>query len=224
MLEVASYYAYGVRNSFGLGLDPVTNRLWDTENGPSNYDEVNRIDPGTNSGWEQIMGPDALDPEGLADLFDIPGAGSTYSDPEFSWLTTIAPTAILFPVSSLLGAAYDEVALVADNNFGRIYAFPLNAERDGFDLSGFAGVADLVANNAAERDQFLFGEGFGAITDLEIGPDGALYVLSITNGAIYRITGPPPAVPALGVAALGLAAGAILLAAGRALRASAQLG
>ncbi len=224
VLEVARYYAYGVRNSFGMALDPVTGRLWDTENGPASYDEINLIEPGTNSGWEKIMGPDARDPQGVGDLFDIPSGGSTYSDPEFSWFDTIAPTAILFPFSSRLGASYGDVALVADNNLSQIYALPLNGARDGFDFAGFAGVADLVADSDGERDQFLFGEGFGAATDLEIGPDGALYVLSIGHGAIYRITGPAPAVPALGVAPLALAAGAILLAAGRALRASAQPG
>ena len=35
----------------------------------------------------------------------------------------------------------------------------------------------------------IFGEGFGGITDLKVGPtDGYLYVLSIGNGAIYKIT------------------------------------
>ena len=29
------YYAYGIRNSFGIAFDPVTNILWDTENGPT---------------------------------------------------------------------------------------------------------------------------------------------------------------------------------------------
>ena len=45
----------------------------------------------------------------------------------------------------------------------------------------------------------IFGEGFGGITDLKVGPtDGYLYVLSIGNGAIYKITsaadGTPPTV------------------------------
>jgi len=35
------YLAYGVRNSFGLDFDPVTKKLWDTENGPSSNDEIN---------------------------------------------------------------------------------------------------------------------------------------------------------------------------------------
>src|SRR6185295_2073331 len=55
------YYAYGIRNSFGLAFDPVTSRLWMTENGPTSYDEINLVTPGFNSGWNQLMGPDARD-------------------------------------------------------------------------------------------------------------------------------------------------------------------
>jgi len=195
--EVARYFAYGVRNSFGLTLDPVTGSLWDTENGPGSYDELNRLAPGTNSGWEQIVGPDDRDPQGPADLFHMPGAGSTYSDPEFSWLSTIAPTAIVFPAGSGLGSNYDDVVLAGDFNLGQIYAFPLDGARSDLDLTGFAGVSDGVADSAVERDQFLFGSGFGGISDLKIGPDGALYVLSIGAGAIYRVTASePPGPPA----------------------------
>src|SRR5919198_3296494 len=45
------YYAYGIRNSFGIDFDPVTGKLWDTENGPTKNDEINLIEPGFNSGW-----------------------------------------------------------------------------------------------------------------------------------------------------------------------------
>ena len=207
--EVASYWAYGVRNSFGLTLDPVTGDVWDTENGPSTYDEINRFDPGDNSGWERIMGPDSRDPQGVGDLFDVPGAGSTYSDPEFSWLDTIAPTGIVFPISSNLGPDYDDVTLVADSNNDAVYAFPLNGSRKALDLSGFSGVSDLVADTAGERDQFLFGSGFDRPTDLKIGPDGHLYVVAINDGAIYRIIGPGrmtvPVMPLASRLALGVA-------------------
>ena len=50
------YHAYGIRNSFGIGFDPVTNNLWDTENGPKYGDEINLVEPGFNSGWAQVMG------------------------------------------------------------------------------------------------------------------------------------------------------------------------
>ncbi len=72
--NLAKYYAYGIRNSFGLAFDPLTNKLWMTENGPNNYDEINLVEPGFNSGWNQIMGPDSRDPQGTSDLFQVPGS------------------------------------------------------------------------------------------------------------------------------------------------------
>jgi glucose/arabinose dehydrogenase len=183
------YFAYGIRNSFGLALDPISGFLWDTENGPSIMDEVNRVPAGFNSGWRPIMGPDSRDPQGTGDLFDTPG--SAYRDPEFSWLDTVAPTAIVFPAGSRLGAGYDAVALVGDNNNGFLYRFPLDATRSGFDLITLPGLGDRVADSSAELDLVVWGSGFGAVTDLEIGPDGRLYVVSLTNGAIYRVSGPP---------------------------------
>jgi len=210
VLEVASYFAYGVRNSFGMARDPETGRLWMTENGPNNYDEVNRVPPGWNSGWNKLMGPDARDLQGLADLWNLPGAGSTYSDPEFSWLATIAPTGIALPFESSLGNDYDGQVLVGDSNLGQLYAFPLNAGRTAFDLTAFMGVSDLVADSATERNQFRIGSSFGSITALEIGPDRNLYVVSIGNGTVYRIEGPDtgvipaPALTVAGIVMLGL--------------------
>ena len=45
------YYAYGIRNSFGIDWDPITGYLWDSENGPHFGDELNLVEPGFNSGW-----------------------------------------------------------------------------------------------------------------------------------------------------------------------------
>ncbi|MGH9464406.1 MAG: PQQ-dependent sugar dehydrogenase, partial [Thermoanaerobaculia bacterium] len=187
--EVGSYWAYGVRNSFGLALDPVTGGIWDTENGPGSFDEVNRLPPGTNSGWEQIMGPDRLDPQDPDDLWDMPGEGSTYSDPEFSWFDTNAPTGILFPVGSSWGPDYDNVVLVSDNNRGQIYALPLDGPRTALDLAAFPSLTDLVADSDAEADLLRVGSGFVAATDLELGPDGHVYAVAIGLGNIYRIIG-----------------------------------
>ena len=72
--NLAKYYAYGIRNSFGLAFDSVTGKLWMTENGPDSYDEINLVEPGFNSGWNQIMGPEARDPQGTSDLFQVTGS------------------------------------------------------------------------------------------------------------------------------------------------------
>ncbi len=192
---VARLYAYGVRNSFGLALDPVSGALWDTENGPGTYDEINRVAPGFNSGWTPIMGPDSRDPEGTANLFNMPGGASAYSDPEFSWLTPIAVTGIVFPSGGALGPAYDQVALVADFNHGQLYRLPLNGGRTGFDLSGVTGLTDLVADSAVERDLLRLGRNFGGISALERGPDGNIYILSLGGGALYRLRAVNPPTP-----------------------------
>ena len=181
------YKAIGIRNSFGLTVDPVTGFLWDTENGPSTFDEINLISSNFNSGWETVMGPSSLDPDSPPDPLDIVGHGTyMYSEPEFSWLDTNAPTAISF-IDTIPFSDYKDFAFVGDNNAGQIYAFPLNANRDGFDFSSFPALVDLVANNNAERDLLIFGSGFGVITDIKVGPDGDFYVVSISMGSIFKI-------------------------------------
>ena len=73
----------------------------DTENGPNSYDEINLVLPGFNSGWEQIMGPDSRDPQGLGNLVFF--CGSHYADPRFSWFNPVGPTALVFLNSARLG-------------------------------------------------------------------------------------------------------------------------
>ena len=182
--NVARYYAYGIRNSFGMTFDPVTDKLWMTENGPNSYDEINMVDPGFNSGWNKIMGPDSRDPQNVSDLFSL--TGSHYSDPKFSWLKTVGPTGIVFLNSTELGAQYQFDLFVGDINHGNLYHFKPNPTRDGFVFSG-VGLADLVADNGTELDEVIFGTGFNGITDLKVGPDGLLYVVSFGDGRIYAI-------------------------------------
>jgi len=48
-------------------------------------------------------------------------------------------------------------------------------------------LADKIASTAEDAKPVIFGTGFdGGITDLQVGPDGYLYVLTFA-GAIYRI-------------------------------------
>src|SRR5690606_11368305 len=57
--NVQKIFAYGIRNSFGMDVDAATGKLWMTENGDDAFDEVNLVEPGTNSGFVQFMGPAA---------------------------------------------------------------------------------------------------------------------------------------------------------------------
>jgi aldose sugar dehydrogenase len=189
--NLAKYYAYGIRNSFGVTFDPLTAKLWDTENGPNNYDEINLVEPGFNSGWNRIMGPVSRDAQGTSDLVSFDGSNH-YADPKFSWLTTVGPTAIAFLNSTGLGAEYQNDVFVGDINNGRLYHLKPNASRNGFVFVG-SGLSDLVADNNTELQEIILGTGFGGITDLKVGPDGLLYVLSFTMGKIFALSGKPDA-------------------------------
>jgi glucose/arabinose dehydrogenase len=180
------YYAYGIRNSFGITIDPVTNMLWDTENGPSEYDEINLVRPGFNSGWQTVMGPISRSGHTEDELVNF--QGSQYIDPVFSWKTPPAVTDIEFLHSSKFGDKYANNIFVGDNNNGNIYYLEVNENRTGlkFDTSQ-TGLLDLVVDNEKELSAIIFGSGFGSITDITTGPDGFLYILSFEDGIIYRI-------------------------------------
>ena len=38
-------YAYGIRNTFGYGWDPVTGKLWLEENGDQSFDKISIVSP-----------------------------------------------------------------------------------------------------------------------------------------------------------------------------------
>jgi glucose/arabinose dehydrogenase len=193
------YYAYGIRNSFGLAFDPLTGKLWDTENGPNYGDEINLVDAGFNSGWAKVSGMVSQDQQNILSareggglVFFNNNTKSHYHNPEFSWNQTVAPTAIDFLNSDKLGKQYQNDMFVGDYNGGDIYHFKLNQTRTGLVLPSPL-AADHIAHSYADDKYITFGTGFGGITDIKTGPDGYLYVVSYFNGAIYRIV--PAAVP-----------------------------
>lgn len=229
------YYAYGIRNAFGMDFDPITGKLWDTENGPSFGDEVNLIEPGFNGGWQVVQGMGSSAPDynrssgidlnnyippsvsqnltffdpllsmdqlninsdamsiGLVNhgsskipklltgqLVSINGKGK-YSDPKFAWQLTVGVTALKFYDSDKLGSRYKGDMFVGDINNGRIYDFKLNQNRTEISING-------TGTDKVKLENLIFAEGFGGITDLKVSPDGYLYVLSYSDGVIYRIT------------------------------------
>jgi glucose/arabinose dehydrogenase len=189
------YHAYGVRNSFGITFDPITGNLWQTENGPDIYDEINVVKPGFNSGWIQVTGPLSRNAGVSTDqLVNFPGAH--YADPIFSWKNPVAVTDIEFMKSSVLGEKYKNNIFVGDYNNGNLYYFEVNSTRTGIKLNlsqQQTGLSGLVVDNSNQLSAVTFGTGFGGITDIKTGPtDGFLYVLSINDGNIYKI------VPSLG--------------------------
>jgi aldose sugar dehydrogenase len=220
--NIQKIFAYGVRNSFGLAFDPVSGALWDQENGDDSFDELNRIDAGSNLGWIQIMGPAERVPqfkqiettfgsqdlqqfrwpptrladtaqEALSRLVMLPG--SHYSDPAFSWKFALAPAGIGFLNSVALGPQYKGDLFVGSATTnpvgGYLFHFNLQGNRRGIAVND-PRLQDRVADNSAkfdltESESLLIGQDFGVTTDIQTGPNGNLFVVSLTRGAVYEI-------------------------------------
>ena len=76
---------------------------------------------------------------------------------------------------------------MGDVDNGNLYNFKLNEDRTALALEG--PLADKIANTPQEFKEggAVLGQGFGVITDIQVGPDdGYLYILTL-NGSIYRI-------------------------------------
>jgi glucose/arabinose dehydrogenase len=231
--NVQKIFAYGLRNSFGMAFDPVSGALWEQENGDDSFSELNRADPGFNSGWVQIMGPperisqfkaiettvapnppDPFAPggyfglqqirwpptniadtpeEGLSRLFMLPGAH--YSAPEMSWKFEVAPAGIGFVTGRALGPQYQgDLFMGAARTFlegGHLFRFNLTGNRQKVAVDD-PRLADRVADNLhkweiTESEGFLIGRNFGVGTDIQTGPNGNLFVVSLTDGKVYEI-------------------------------------
>jgi aldose sugar dehydrogenase len=180
------YYAYGIRNSFGMDFDPITGKLWDTEAGNYNGDEINLVEPGFNSGWPIVEGmishlQQKFDANSLV---EFNGKGK-YSDPEFNWYAenlslAVTPTALKFIKSDKYGKNYENDMLMADFNHGHIYHFDLSKDRTELSLS--SRLAEIMNEDGDEKNLDVILAKFpGGITDLQLGPDGYIYVVSLSE-------------------------------------------
>jgi glucose/arabinose dehydrogenase len=186
-------YSLGHRNSFGLCVNPNDGDLWETENGPSSDDEINRIQAGKNYGWPDQLGP---------------GGGPRFVDPALTFPTVIVPTGCVFfdrPISASSVRPHPGGQLVFGDYHGDLHSVLLQAPED----------------RDVERETVEAHFPVG-ITDVKVGPDGDLYVstqssiVRITpgNGIPFTPAGPktpPPDVTGPGATGGGLGAGTIVL-------------
>jgi aldose sugar dehydrogenase len=232
--NIQKLFAYGLRNSFGMAFDPVSGDLWEQENGDDSFTEINRAEPGFNSGWVQIMGPPERigqfkaietdtranpDPftasyfglqqirwlptniantpaEALSRLFMLPGAH--YSAPELSWKFEVAPAGIGFLASRALGPQYQNDLFVGQARTflenGALFRLNLTGNRRKIAVDD-PRLEDRVADNVhkweiTESESLLFGRNFGVGTDVQTGPNGNLFVVSLSDGAVYEVFRP----------------------------------
>jgi len=177
--NIQKIYAYGVRNGFGLAVDPYSGNLWDSQNGEDSFDELNRLTRGANLGWIQIMGPSSRYAQfrqiesttssqqlrwpltrlgssisvAMSRLYMLPGAH--YDEPEFAWKYPLAPTALGFLKSSALGTGYQGDLFVGFSGGpplgGPLFHFNLNGSRTAIAPSATY-LNDQVMDNTARDD------------------------------------------------------------------------
>ena len=115
-------FAIGLRNPYGLAIDPLTGVPWVTENGPSSYDEINVVAEGTNLGWPVISGPEAVNEADVSALED-------YRDPALAYEQVVVPTGIAFAGASGRGVREGDL-FFATYGEGAIHHVKLDDERE----------------------------------------------------------------------------------------------
>ena len=140
-------YALGIRNSYGFAFHGHTGHLWETENGPGDSDEINRIAAGANYGWPTVRG--------------IAG-NANFADPIVAYTPTIAPTGVIaIPENSTVyPTAYRNNLLFTAWNDGRIRRIVLSG----------TGLTELGSASTA------YNGGNGGLLSLLLGADGFVYV------------------------------------------------
>jgi len=142
-------FSLGHRNSYGFTFHGHTGHLWETENGPGDNDEINRIVAGGNYGWPTVGG-----------IANNPN----FRNPILAYTPTIAPTGVIsIPENSTVyPAAYHNNLLFTAWNDGRIRRVILS----GPDLT-------LLGTSST-----AYTGGQGGLLSLMLGTDGFVYVSS----------------------------------------------
>lgn len=159
-------WSYGHRNPQGMALNPWTGAIWTHEHGPRGGDEVAIPKAGENHGWPIFSYGTEYSGTPITDLDEYP---PEFARPIWSWTPSIAPSGMAFYDA-------DEIAEWKGDLFVGALAGArlMRLELDGDRVTG----EEAMLTELGRR-----------IRDVEVGPDGALYVLTDeSNGAILRIT------------------------------------
>ena len=180
-------------------IEPGMNGGWIQVMGPiDRIAQFKSIELSGNASLQQIRWP----PSNIADtpeearsrMFMLRGA--RYSDPEFSWKFAVPPAGIGFLSGRGLGPQFEGDLFVGAATpltvGGYLFRFNLTGNRQKIAVDD-PRLEDRVADNSAKHDiteseSLLIGRDFGVLTDIQTSPSGTLYVVSVSNGAIYEIT------------------------------------
>jgi aldose sugar dehydrogenase len=162
-LAPSEIWSTGHRTPYGLAFGP-DGRLWEIEHGPRGGDELNLIEPGKNYGWPLVSY--AVNYNGTP--IPSPDTRSDLTKPVIYWTPVIAPGNLTFYNGTMFpqwkGSAL--VSGIASRTLNRIT----------FDGKG----------GATPAERWDMGH---RIRDVEVGPDGALWLAEDGNpGGLFRVT------------------------------------
>ena len=165
-LTPSETWALGFRTPYGLAFDKQ-GRLWEVEHGPKGGDELNLIEKGKNYGWPLVSYSVNYDGVPIAS----PDTRPDLVKPVIYWTPVIAPGGFVFYDGAMFpewhGSAF--VGGLASTSLNRV----------AFD--GIGGAKPAERWNVGKR-----------IRDVEVGPDGALWLLEDSpTGALMKVTPKP---------------------------------
>lgn len=88
---IPGLYAIGIRAAQGITLNPTTGKMWFSEHGTIQGDEINILTPHANYGW-----PIKTTGKYRYSEYAPPAINDTFTDPAWYWLHTVAPTGLSF--------------------------------------------------------------------------------------------------------------------------------
>jgi glucose/arabinose dehydrogenase len=172
---VKSIYAYGLRNSFDFEFDPVSHQLFATENGDACDDEINLILRGGDYGWHPFY-PNPI--YHVCDDEKGPPAQYNTISPLIYWTPTMAPTGLTFYTGDLFPEWENDLFMCNfKDGTTALHHFKLNQSRTAI-------TAHTVISGSGINQMYCR-------TDVQTGPDGALYFSQdggFYDGPIMRIT------------------------------------
>ncbi|MEO0358978.1 MAG: PQQ-dependent sugar dehydrogenase, partial [Pseudomonadota bacterium] len=158
----SAIWSLGHRNPQGLTFD-ASGQLWGIEHGARGGDEVNLIERGANYGWPVI----AYGRHYSGARIGTGTAQEGMEQPDFYWDPSIAPSGATV-LGRSFGTAWDGALVTGSLKFDQIHVLSVQG--------GLSEIAVLASDETLR------------VRDVRVGPQGALWFLSVGNGALYKVT------------------------------------
>lgn len=159
-------YSLGHRNPQGMSVHPDTGAVWINEHGPQGGDEINIVAAGENYGWPLLTFGEQYGGGTIGIGTSAPG----YADSVWHWTPSIAPSDMTFVPTGSQFPQFEGDLLVTSLKFKRLY----HVQVEGEEITG---------------ERVILDRRLGRLRDVEVGPDGAIYLLNDeTNGGVFRLS------------------------------------